>query len=245
LKQYGLIGFPLSHSFSKEYFSKKFLAENILNVQYENYPFSSVDNFPAFISDHPALLGLNVTIPFKESIIRFLSDIDQDALQIGAVNCIRIRDHQLTGYNTDFKAFTRSLLPDLQPAHRKALILGTGGASKAIAFSLRKLGIEFLFVSRRKQFKMIISYDDITEALIHEYTLIINTTPVGMFPDISSAPDIPYQFLSARHFLFDLIYNPDKTVFLKRGSQKGTQCKNGREMLIFQAEESWKIWNQD
>ena len=244
MKQYGLIGFPLGHSFSKGYFSEKFARENIRDAQYENYPLQSLDKLGDLLRDHPFLEGLNVTIPHKVSVITYLDALHQEAREIGAVNCIRIRDHKMTGFNTDHTGFAQSLAPLLRPFHQKALILGTGGSSKAVAYALRKMGLEFLFVSRKKQFHRIITYDEVDESLLRDFLVIINTTPVGMFPDISSSPDLPYHYLTNRHILFDLIYNPEETIFLKQGRTHGSICHNGAEMLAMQAEASWKIWNE-
>lgn len=243
LTQYGLIGYPLGHSFSKGYFDRKFTREGIQGCSYDNYPVSSIELFPQLIRDHPGLSGLNVTIPYKESVIQFLDSMGADAKQIGAVNCIRIRSGKLTGYNTDYLGFQESLSGILQPWHQKALILGTGGSSRAVAYALRKHKIDFLFVSRRKQHQKIVTYDDLRSSMMDQYLLLINTTPVGMFPDLHSFPDIPYDQVTPRHLLYDLIYNPEQTVFLQKGASRGATIKNGQQMLEFQAEASWKIWN--
>ncbi|MGC4039172.1 MAG: shikimate dehydrogenase [Chitinophagaceae bacterium] len=242
MKLYGLIGFPLTHSFSKKYFSDKFEQLGLTGYRYENFPIASIDLLPQILKDNPQLAGLNVTIPHKESIVALLHEQSDAVKKIGACNCIKIQDGRLSGYNTDVVGFEQTLLTKLKPYHKKALILGTGGAAKAVEFVLEKLKIEFNYVSRKKGMDHL-TYEQLTTAIVEEYSLIVNTTPVGMYPTINEAPPIPYEALSANHLLYDLIYNPAKTLFLQKGEEKGAAILNGMEMLIIQAEESWKIWN--
>jgi shikimate dehydrogenase len=241
MRIYGLVGKPLTHSFSKTYFTEKFAKERIADCSYENFPLNTIEEFTSLIQSQPDLKGLNVTIPYKEQVISFLHESNDVVKKIGACNCIRIEDGKLYGFNTDVIGFTRSLQPYLKQHHKKALILGTGGAAKAVEYSLGQLGIEYYFVSRNSG--KAISYNDIDEKILSEYTIIVNTTPVGMYPNVDDTPDLPYQFLSSHHFLFDLIYNPAKTKFLQEGEKRGATILNGYKMLIIQAEESWKIWN--
>ncbi len=245
MKTFGLIGFPLAHSFSQKYFTQKFEDENI-NARYLNFPISTIDDFPELFNHHPYLAGLNVTIPYKQQVIPFLNELDSAAKDIGAVNVIKIswdsKTPHLKGYNSDIVGFKNSLTPLLSSNHKKALILGTGGASKAVAEGLKQLGIEFRFASRKPDNSEILRYNQITEEIVSEYKLIINTTPLGMFPKTDSCPEIPYNSLSPEHLLFDLVYNPEETLFLKEGKARGAQIKNGLEMLHLQAEEAWRIW---
>lgn len=238
---YGLIGFPLTHSFSPGYFKNKFAAEDT-DAIYTAYPLSSAALFLPWLKEHPQLLGLNVTIPYKEAIIPFLDEMDMAANTIGAVNCITIRNGKTKGYNTDIIGFEQSLTPLLHPHHNKALILGTGGASKAVAYVLEKLGITYMKVSRTEK-QGTLPYDALAGETIEQYKLIINTTPAGMYPDIDACPAIPYEGLTRQHLLYDLIYNPAETKFLFLGKGKGASIKNGLEMLQLQADASWKIWN--
>ena len=239
---YALIGKNISYSFSKGYFTEKFKKEHI-NAQYINFDIVSIEELPKLISSFPNLKGMNVTIPYKESIIPFLSELDPIAQQIGAVNTIQILPNgNLKGYNTDYYGFWKSLQPLLKSHHTKALILGTGGASKAVAYALQKNHISYRFVSRTVTDENI-SYQNINSSLLKEYTLIINCTPLGTFPNTELFPPIAYEFLSEKHLLFDLIYNPEKTTFLAKGKIQGTSICNGYSMLIFQAETSWEIWN--
>lgn len=243
LRIYGLIGYPLGHSFSKKYFTGKFFDEGIENAVYENFPLNEIEAFEELICDQKSLCGLNVTIPFKEAILPFLDDLSYEAAAIGAVNCISIRDGVLKGHNTDHAGFSQSLQGILPDAQVKALVLGTGGSSKAVSFALEKLGISYLQISRSNDENKI-SYDQIDSSLIEEYQLIVNTTPLGMFPDTEAKPDLPYDALSERNILFDLIYNPEESLFLSEGIQRGARVKNGYEMLCLQAELSWQIWNE-
>lgn len=242
MRHFGLIGFPLSHSFSKKYFSEKFEREQIAGCVYENYPLASIQLLPPLVQKEN-IEGLNVTIPYKESVISYLDYLDPAAKKIAAVNCIHFKDGKSTGFNTDILGFERSLKPLLQPHHKQALILGTGGASKAIGYVLSKLSISFHCVSRNKRDDYF-TYDDLNEEIIEQHTLIINATPLGTSPDIHHCPDIPYQFLSKEHLLYDLIYNPAETLFLQKGKERGAAIKNGYEMLLLQAEASWEIWNR-
>jgi shikimate dehydrogenase len=242
MRTFGLIGFPLTHSFSVNYFTDKFQRENISDARYYNYPIQNIGDVLQ-VFERENLCGINVTIPYKETIIPFLDELDSSASGVGAVNTVVLRDRKKIGYNTDVYSFENSLRPLLREHHNKALILGTGGSSKAVAYVLKKLEIEFQFVSRTQK-ENTISYRDLKPQTILEYKLIINTTPVGMFPETQDAPDIPYSFITSQHLLFDLIYNPSETEFLKRGKQQGAQIKNGLEMLQLQAEKSWTIWNK-
>lgn len=246
MKIFGLIGYPLSHSFSPIYFKKKFAKEKITNVSYESFPIATIDEFPSLIRSYPNLGGVNVTIPYKETIIPFLNELDAIAKAIGAVNTIDVQNGKLIGYNTDVHGFSVSLQKLLQPFHQSALILGTGGASKAIAYSLKKLNISFLFVTRKKSAassSSLLTYTDLTSDIIKSHFLIINCTPIGMFPDINSCPQLPYGALGKEHLLFDLVYNPEETLFMKKGKERGSAVCNGFEMLVSQAEKSWEIWS--
>ncbi|MBC7904191.1 MAG: shikimate dehydrogenase [Gemmatimonadaceae bacterium] len=242
MRNFGLIGYPLSHSFSKKYFTDKFEKEGYRECTYENFQVPDEEALSGFFSNLPALSGFNITIPWKEKMLPFLHWQSPAVKSIGACNCVRIENGKTHGFNTDVKGFTDSLLPLLKPAHNKALILGTGGASKAVAHALRELGIAFLFVSRNPV-KGSVTYAALDEKIISSHPLIINTTPLGMHPDIEAAPDLPYQYIGPGHYLFDLTYNPAFTSFLRKGAERGASILNGKEMLIIQAEESWRIWN--
>ena len=243
MRQFGLIGYPLTHSFSKKFFTEKFERENLTDCRYDTFSISSIDDLPGIIKSNPELRGLNVTIPYKENVVSFLDEKSTLVKKIKACNCIKINNGKLSGHNTDAPAFEQSLKEKLQPHHTKALILGTGGAAKAVEYSLRQLNILYKYVSRKPSAKSF-SYEQLTEPLMQEYTLIINTTPLGMHPNIVEAPQIPYHALTPRHYLFDLIYNPEKTLFLQKGEKQGAAIKNGYEMLVLQAEESWRIWSE-
>jgi len=243
MRRYGLIGYPLSHSFSQKYFTEKFQREQIADCVYENFPLADISEFSALIQQHDDLCGLNVTIPYKEKVIPFLTEQSDVVKATGACNCIKINNGRLAGYNTDVIGFENSLKPLLQPHHTKALVLGTGGAAKAVHYVLNKLGIAFTEVSRTPSKAAQIAYDKIGEASISEYQLIINTSPVGMYPKVDECPPLPYQFLTSKHYLYDLVYNPAKTLFLQKGEAQGAAVKNGHDMLIIQAEEGWRIWN--
>ncbi|WP_106828999.1 shikimate dehydrogenase family protein [Parabacteroides pacaensis] len=247
MQKYGLIGYPLGHSFSKDYFNQKFESEKI-DAEYVNFSIPEIKEFKNVLKENPDLCGLNVTLPYKTQVMQYLDEIDEDAKQIGAVNVIKFTKGlfgklKLKGYNTDVIGFKRSIEPLLDKNHTKALILGTGGASKAVFHGLKQLGIEATFVSRHPA-DGVITYADITPAILKEYKIIVNTTPLGMFPNINECPDIPYDQLTPTHLLYDLLYNPDETLFMKKGKQKGATVKNGLEMLLLQAFAGWEIWNK-
>lgn len=241
---FGLIGYPLSHSFSQRYFTEKFHREGRGDCRYEQFPLASIEEFPALLEKHPALEGINVTIPYKEQVMAYLHELDDRARQIGACNCIRIREGRLKGFNTDAIGFEQSLREHLQPHHQKALVFGTGGAARAVKFVLSLLGIEYRMVSRKPSFQSL-SYEQVTPDLLAGYPLLINTTPLGMYPNTTEAVPIPYEVMNDRFYLYDLVYNPSQTLFLQKGAAQGAFTKNGYDMLVIQAEESWKIWNQD
>jgi shikimate dehydrogenase len=249
MKYYGLIGFPLTHSFSMQYFSEKFEREGISGCSYSNYPLEHIELLPQLIAGNEDLAGLNVTIPYKEQVIPYLDKVDDDIAQIGAVNTLKITRHggkvSLIGYNTDVYGFSESLKPFLKEHYRKALILGTGGASKAAAFVLGGLGFEITYVSRNPRRDGQISYAQLTPEIVAGARVIVNTSPVGMFPDINSCPAIPYDSITPDHVLFDLIYNPPETRFMALGRKMGAKVINGLQMLHLQAEKSWEIWNTD
>ena len=242
MRAFGLIGYPLGHSFSKKYFTDKFNREGITGNVYELYPLEQIGQLRDLLASNPDLAGLNVTIPYKEQVIAYLDSMSPVVEEIGACNCIHIKDGHLSGHNTDVIGFSRSLLPKLKPHHKQALILGTGGSSKAVAFTLKELGIPFLQVSRTPIDGMI-GYEEIDQSMLESHTLLINTTPVGMYPEIEKAPAIPYAFIGADQYLFDLVYNPERTRFLQEGVLRGATVENGSEMLVIQAEASWDIWN--
>ena len=243
---FGLVGKNISYSFSKNYFSDKFVKLQLINHKYVNFDIEKIQDFPEIVNHFKASLkGCNVTIPYKESIFNHLDEVDSVANEIGAVNTIKFTKRGvLIGYNTDVFGFEKSIVPLLKTHHTKALILGTGGASKAVAYVLRKLKIDFYKVSRSPKGERELSYADLSDKLLKEYSLIINTSPLGTFPKINEKPMIPYQFITNKHLLYDLIYNPVETSFLTEGKKRGTQIKNGFEMLELQAEESWRIWNK-
>jgi shikimate dehydrogenase len=244
MRRFGLIGKTLKHSFSKGFFEKKFSEQGIKDCSYDNFELPSINEFPNIIVNNPELKGLNVTIPYKEEVLQFLNSKNEIVESIGACNCIKIVGAELHGFNTDAVAFKNSLQKYLKPHHKCALVLGTGGASKAVQYALKQLGIDFLLVSRRKQENQL-GYEDVSRDNIEGHQIIINTTPVGMFPNVDQDPPIPYKVLTPDHLLYDLIYNPAKTKFLLYGEEKGAQIINGYEMLVAQAEESWRIWNSD
>lgn len=242
---YGLIGYPLEHSFSISYFNQKFEDEGI-DAQYENFEIQSIESLMEVIDSTPNLRGLNVTIPYKEKVISYLDTLSPEARAIGAVNVIRVRHENnkvvLKGYNSDVIGFTQSIEPMLEKHHKKALILGTGGASKAVDYGLKALGLETVFVSRYKR-PGTIQYKDITPEVIKEYNVIVNCTPCGMYPHTDECPDLPYESMDNHTILYDLIYNPDETLFMKKGAAFGANVKNGLEMLLLQAFASWEFWN--
>jgi len=247
MKRYGLIGYPLTHSFSKRYFTEKFERENI-DSTYENFEIDSIDKFPEIIKNNPEIIGLNVTIPYKEQVIPFLDELNDSAREIGAVNTVKIirtgSDIHLKGFNTDTFGFEKSLKPLLKPHHKKALILGTGGASKALKYVLTKLGIEYISASIEELKENEIRYDDIDEAMMADRLLIIHATPLGTFPKTDACANIPYHLITGKHLLFDLVYNPEVTLFLKKGAERGATIKNGYDMLLGQADRAYEIWNE-
>lgn len=242
MRQFGLIGFPLSHSFSKGFFAEKFSTENILDAHYENYPIDSIDLFKSLWEDNSNLKGLNVTIPYKKAVIPFLKHTSTVVESIQACNCIRLYEGALYGYNTDVIGFEQSLLPYLKPQHQKALIFGTGGAAAAVEWVMKKLGIAYQFVSRTES-KGGLTYASLNASILTSHTLLINTSPVGMYPNVDEAPALPYEAITAQHHLYDLVYNPAQTKFLKLGASHGATTQNGLEMLHIQANASWEIWN--
>lgn len=247
MDKYGLIGFPLGHSFSISYFNEKFENEHI-NAQYINFEIPSIDGLTEILDRNPELRGLNVTIPYKEQVMKYLAAISPEAEAIGAVNVIRVTHKgnkvYLKGFNSDVIGFTRSIEPLLEPAQKKALILGTGGASKAIHYGLKSLNMQTIFVSRTRHGDGFITYEEVTPELVKEYNVIINCTPVGMYPHADECPKLPYEAMDTHTLLYDLIYNPDETLFLKRGREQGATVKNGLEMLLLQAFASWDFWNR-
>jgi shikimate dehydrogenase len=242
MRLFGLIGYPLTHSFSKKYFEQKFEKEQITGCRYELFPIKTIEELSSLLKAHPELEGLNVTIPYKKQVMAFLDESNIPA-GLGACNCINVSGGRLTGYNTDTTGFEMSLKPLLKSYHKRALVLGSGGAANAVVYVLQKLGINFSIVSRKIQEGASMIYANIDRNVIHNHSIIINTTPLGTFPDTDTCPNIPYQFIGQDHLLFDLVYNPSKTLFLKKGEERGAVIRNGEEMLILQAEESWRIWN--
>ena len=260
MHQFGLIGYPLSHSFSQKFFTEKFLKENIVHAQYDNFPIISIQSFTALWTEHPNLEGLNVTIPYKKEVIAFLQHSSPVVQAIKACNCIHKFNNELYGYNTDVIGFEKSLLPFLKPHHTHALILGTGGAAAAVQWVFQKLNIQYQVVSRRgnaieantleentleanTEMKANLSYEQLNKSIIEAHTLIINTSPLGMYPNTNEAPPIAYDAITAQHHLYDLVYNPTETLFMQNGLAKGATVQNGLAMLHIQAEESWAIWN--
>ena len=247
MKKYGLLGYPLGHSFSRNYFNQKFEAEKI-DAEYLNFEIPEIKEIKNVIKENPELNGLNVTIPYKEQVIPYLDDLDEDARLIGAVNVIKFSKGlfgkvKLKGYNSDIIGFKQSIEPLLKEHHRKALILGTGGASKAVFQGLKQLGVASTFVSRKAK-EYCITYEEITPKVMEQYTVIVNTTPLAMYPNVNACPDIPYALLTSDHLLYDLLYNPDETLFMRKGKEKGAVVKNGLEMLLLQAFAAWEIWQK-
>lgn len=245
MDKYGLIGYPLGHSFSIGYFNERFENENI-DAEYINFEIPTIDDLPEVLASNPQLKGLNVTIPYKEKVLPFLDSVSPEARAIGAVNVIRVTHKgnkvTLKGFNSDVIGFTKSIEPMLEKHHKKALILGTGGASKAINYGLKSLGLETVFVSRYER-PGTIQYESITPEVVKEYNVIVNCTPLGMYPQSDVCPKLPYEALDSHSILYDLIYNPDQTLFMKKGLAHGAQVKNGLEMLLLQAFASWEFWN--
>jgi len=248
MRLFGLIGYPLSHSFSASYFARKFAEENIVDSDYQLFPITDISGLSNLLTSKTELLGFNVTIPYKIAVLPYLDQLSTEARAVGAVNCVKIErdgpDVKLTGYNTDIFGFRESLLPYLKPHHTKALVLGTGGAAKAVCFTLQQLGITFTMVSRNADVKGILSYRQLTQNIISEHLLIINTSPAGMYPHTDTCPEIPYRYLTPRHVLYDLVYNPTETLFMQQGQKAGAEVSNGLRMLELQAEKSWEIWNR-
>jgi shikimate dehydrogenase len=242
---YGLIGYPLSHSFSKKYFTEKFIKEGISDSVYELFPLEKIEDLAILIKEKNNLIGLNVTIPYKEKVLPYLHELDESAAKIGAVNTIKfIRTNnllKLKGYNTDAYGFEQSLKPLLKAHHTHALILGTGGAAKAVEYILKKNNIQYQYVSRTAK-NNILSYNLLTKEILQQYSVIINTSPLGMHPNTAEYPAIPYEYITNNHLLYDLVYNPLATTFMKKGLEKGAIVKNGLDMLHFQAEKAWEIW---
>ena len=246
MDKYGLIGYPLEHSFSRNYFNEKFRNESI-DAEYDNFEIPSIENFKEVLETTPNLRGLNVTIPYKEEVIRYLDELSAEARAIGAVNVIRVTHKGsktvLKGFNSDVIGFTRSIESMLEPLHRKALILGTGGAAKAVDYGLKSLGLGTLFVSRTAR-PGVITYNDVTPDLIRSHKVIVNCTPLGMYPHVDSCPPLPYEAMDSHTLLYDLLYNPDETLFMQKGRQQGAITKNGLEMLLLQAFASWGMWQE-
>ena len=249
MNTYGLIGYPLGHSFSRKFFTEKFAKEGI-DAQYLNFEIPSIEEFPEIIKNNPTLRGLNVTIPYKQQVMQYLDDISEEAKAIGAVNVVKCQlstvncQLHLTGYNSDVIGFVESIKPLLKPHHKKALILGTGGASKAIRYGLEeKLGMETLFVSRSAREGMI-TYEEVTAEVLKEYEVIVNCSPVGMYPHVDECPALPYEAMNESNLLYDLVYNPLETLFMKKGAAQGATVKNGLEMLHLQAIASWEFWEK-
>lgn len=244
MKLFGLIGHPLTHSFSKKYFTEKFEKENVSDCEYLLFDIPNIKEFKNVLEQNPNLKGLSVTIPYKEVVMEYLDEIDETAKQIGAVNTIKIENNKLIGYNTDYFGFKQSLKPFLEISQERALILGTGGASKAVFYALNSLNIKCLFVSRNPKNDNEISYEDVNEYVIRNHQIIVNTTPIGTFPKVDEKPAINYNEITSKHLLYDLVYNPSETQFIKEGKQRRAMVLNGLQMLQLQAEKAWEIWNK-
>ena len=243
MRLFGLIGQPLTHSFSANYFNQKFAKEGIVDCQYQLFPLSSINELPALLEKYPNLEGLNVTSPFKQQVLSYLS-CHSIPPELDACNCIRISDGKCEGFNTDWVGFEKSFLPLLQPKQQAALVLGQGGAAKAVFFVLKKNGIPYSVVGRNNKPGVDLTYSQLTSADLQTHNIVINTTPLGTFPNITELPPLPYEAIGSSHVFYDLVYNPTETAFMKEGSRRGARVKNGADMLQIQAEESWKIWNQ-
>ncbi|WP_398454757.1 shikimate dehydrogenase [Sphingobacterium thalpophilum] len=246
MKKLGLIGFPLGHSFSKKYYLEKFQQEDINDVDYDLYPIEHISDFVPIYSDKD-FYGVNVTIPYKIEVMRYLDELSEEAKSIQAVNCVRIMHSDdgsvyLKGYNTDAYGFETSLKPLLTPKDQKALVLGNGGAAKAVIYALNQLNIAYKLVSRTKQADHY-TYEELDASILSEYTVIINCSPLGTYPNITACPKLPYEYINGNHLCYDLIYNPEETAFLRKGREQGARTKNGYEMLLLQAEKNWEIWN--
>ncbi len=250
MKLYGLIGYPLTHSFSEKYFKAKFRKENISDVDFKTFAIKDLKDFSSIIKSNPDLKGLSVTIPHKENIIPFLDELDETAKNIGAVNCVKIdtrnknQEPRLIGFNTDAYGFQQSIKPFLETQHERALILGTGGAAKAVAYVLKNIGIDVYFVSRKNNQKECFSYSDLNQNILSKIKLIINATPLGMYPNTTEFPEIPYECITSEHLCYDLIYNPEESLFLQKAKNNGAVTINGLSMLHHQADKAWEIWNQ-
>jgi shikimate dehydrogenase len=242
MRLYGLIGLSLVHSFSQKYFTRKFETEGLADCAYLNFELNSIEEFPSLLINYPELCGVNITIPYKEKILSYLDAATDMVRTIGACNCIKIENKKTIGHNTDATAFKNSIFPNLKAWHNRALVLGSGGASKAVCYALSELKINFRIVSRYP-LNDELSYNDLNETILKDHKIIVNTTPLGTFPGVNELPSIPYHLLDSSHLLYDLIYNPDKTRFLQEGEKRGAAILNGGEMLKLQAEESWRIWN--
>jgi shikimate dehydrogenase len=246
MAEFGLIGKTLTHSFSKNYFETKFRNLELKEHIYHNFEIDSIEKLTTLLQSNTLLKGLNVTIPYKESVLPFVDELSLEAQEIGAVNCIKIKNGKLMGYNTDVYGFSQSIKPFLDNNHERALILGTGGSSKAVAHALKKLGVEIYFVtSSEKKTPNSFFYSELNELVMNAFKLVVNTTPVGTFPKMEECPDLPYEFFTDQHLAFDLIYNPEKTVFLQKAAEQNAICVNGLSMLQLQAEKSWEIWNEE
>lgn len=243
---FALVGKNISYSFSRGYFAEKFTLLELKNHDYINFDIDSIDQLPSKLDQYKkSIKGLNVTIPYKQDVFKYLDKVNKKAVKIGAVNTIKItKKGKLKGYNTDYYGFKNSITPLLKPHHKKALILGTGGASKAVAYALKKMNIEYRFVSRNPKGPLQISYNSINSSLLEKFTVLINCTPLGTHPNVNECPDIPYSELTSNHLLYDLIYNPALSLFLEKGKMQGATVKNGYEMLELQAEKAWEIWNK-
>ncbi|MBL7784786.1 MAG: shikimate dehydrogenase [Chitinophagales bacterium] len=242
--QFGIIGFPLGHSFSPQYFNDKFRRENIHNCSYQLFPLPDCSEFGTLLSENPHLCGLNVTLPHKENIMAHLDALDETAQKVGAVNCIKISHHHCVGYNTDCLAFEKTLLPLLQPHHQQALVLGYGGAAKAVGYVLEKNNIAFRYVCRQSHNEKCMTYNDLSAEILQTHHLIVQATPLGMYPEVHTSPPIDYSQLGSQHLCYDLIYNPAETQFLKQCAEQGAATKNGLQMLYLQAEAAWQIWKK-
>ncbi|WP_317900076.1 shikimate dehydrogenase family protein [Aurantibacillus circumpalustris] len=247
MAHFGIIGKTLQHSFSKIYFEKKFKDLNLENYFYDKFEILSINHFKDVLVNNPKLKGLNVTIPYKESIMPYLDELSPEAKEIGAVNCIKIENTKLIGYNTDVYGFSQSIKPFLDTNHERALILGTGGASKAVAYALKKVGVEVYFVtsSQVKKTENTFFYSEINEMVMNAFKLVVNTSPVGTFPNVLESPSLPYQFFTPLHLAYDLVYNPEQTLFLKHAKEQGSIAVNGLSMLHLQAEKNWEIWTEN
>lgn len=243
MRLFGLLGYPLTHSFSQKYFTEKFINIGLQDAAYENFSIPDIQELTSILRSKKELEGFNITIPYKKAVIDFLDELTDPVKKMGACNCVKIVDGKLMGYNTDTVGFQQSLEPYLKPHHQRALILGTGGASAAVEYVFQALNIPYQFVSRTASAGAL-GYGDLTKEIMDSHHLIINTTPLGMYPNVDASPDIPYQLLTPQHHLFDLVYNPAETKFLFLGKLQGASTQNGHEMLFLQAEESWRIWNE-